>query len=105
VTGKPRASSEDDKKPSKWNTAATIFVQIIYAVLSAAIAVAIVKIVCEASGSHYMRRFVLGWKMLGLERDHRSGEALRSTRTCCHWHSRRWALPHLAGDGSFPLPV
>jgi hypothetical protein len=51
VTGEPRGSSGDEKKPSKWNTAATIFVQIIYAVLSAAIAVATVKIVQEASGS------------------------------------------------------
>jgi hypothetical protein len=51
VTGDPRASSEGEKKPSKWKTATTIFVQIIYAVLSAAIVIAIVKIVREGGGA------------------------------------------------------
>jgi len=45
VTGDPRTSSDEGKLPSKWKAAATIFVQLIYAVLSAAIVFAIVKII------------------------------------------------------------
>jgi hypothetical protein len=50
VKDDPRASSEGEKKPSKWKTASTIFVQIIYAILSAGIVIAMVKIVREGGG-------------------------------------------------------
>lgn len=45
MTGDPRSSSEEGNKPSNWKAAATISVQLIYAALSAAIVIAIVKIV------------------------------------------------------------
>ncbi|SDE72048.1 hypothetical protein SAMN05216337_103318 [Bradyrhizobium brasilense] len=45
MTGDPRTISEEGKKPSKWKTTTTIFIQLIYAVLSVAIAVAIVLII------------------------------------------------------------
>ncbi|SHN84293.1 hypothetical protein [Bradyrhizobium erythrophlei] len=51
MTGDPRASSEEDKKTSKWGAAARIFVQIIYAALSATIVIAVVRIVREGGGA------------------------------------------------------
>ena len=44
MTDYPRTTAEQDTKPSKWRTTATIFVQIVYAVLSAVIVIAILKI-------------------------------------------------------------
>lgn len=49
MTDDPRRS-EKDNKPVGWKAAATIFVQILYALLAAAIVVAIVKIVRDGSG-------------------------------------------------------
>lgn len=49
MTDDPRRS-EKDNKPSGWKAAATIFVQILYALLAAAIVVAIVKTVRDGSG-------------------------------------------------------
>jgi hypothetical protein len=51
MTDDPRTSSENGNKPSKWKTAATIFVQILYAVLSAVIVIAVVKIFREGGRS------------------------------------------------------
>lgn len=47
----PYASFDEGKKPSKWKTVATIFVRIIYAVLSTSIVIAAVKIVREGCGT------------------------------------------------------
>lgn len=51
MTDNLSGSSDQEKEPSKWKTAAVIFVQIIYALLSTAIVIAIVKIGRAGSGS------------------------------------------------------
>jgi hypothetical protein len=51
VIDEPRAGSEEGKKPLTWKIAATVFVQLIYAVLAAAIVICIVKIVRQVGGA------------------------------------------------------
>lgn len=50
MTADPRANSSEANQTSKWRIAGSIFVQTIYAVLSALIVVAIVRIIREGGG-------------------------------------------------------
>jgi hypothetical protein len=50
MTDDLRARSEQDDKPSGWKAAAMIFVQILYALLAAAIFTAIVQVIRNRSG-------------------------------------------------------